>query len=134
MCIRDRDDPDRKAGTHWTVSGEVYDLVTLKPVRGLRLQFRAKSGGASVAAKTDSKGRYEVRLVKTGVEYTMRIKHRKYDGNYVEESGVPFRKQAEFRRMDAYRMFVNSPVLHAPLSPPLNEDAVDHSFVLLPDE
>ncbi len=125
-------DPDHKADTHWTVSGEVYDLVSLKPIPGVRLQFRAKSGGKSVLGKTDSKGRYRVRLIKSGIAYQMKLKHRKYSGDYVEESAVPFRDQAKHRRMDSYRLFLQSPLLHVPLSPPEDEDVVDHSFVLLP--
>ncbi|PCI34747.1 MAG: hypothetical protein COB53_11630, partial [Elusimicrobia bacterium] len=130
----DEDDfTESKVDTHWTVSGNVYNLVSLKPVRGLHLTFVAKSGGKKIKVMTNQKGIYKVRLPKKGKEYTMRLQHRKYDGTYVEESGMPFSQQSRDRRLDHYQTFRQSPILHVPLTPLLREDTIDHSFVMLPD-
>jgi len=123
----------QEVDTHWTVSGDIYDLVSLKPVRGLYLYFQGKSGGKPVKVITDQRGHYSVRLPKEGKVYSLKLKHRKYDGTYVEESSFPFRQQTKSRRIDHYRTFRQAPILHVPLTPLHSEDAIEHSFVMLPD-
>jgi hypothetical protein len=124
----------RKGDDAWTVTGEVYDLVSLKPVSGLRLRFTPKGGGESVDGRTNSKGRYRVVLPKDGTAYVLRLRHRAYSGAYVEEeSGIPFKNQSRSRRLEHYQSFLQAPLLHVPLSPPASIDAVTHSFVMLPN-
>ena len=120
------------AAADWTVSGEVYDLLSLKPVGGALLTFTAGASGGALTAQTGDDGRYTLKLPKAGEKYSLRVRHASYDGVYAEDAGLPFREQGLSRRREFCRTFRRSTVLHVPLSPPLEEDAVEHSFVMVP--
>ena len=130
---RERAVETKQGSDFWKVTGEVYDLISLKPASGARIRFSAKSG-ERVEVKTDSRGRYTAHLKKEAAAYTLTIRHSGHDGSYVEEeTGLPFKAKSRNRRLDDLQTFRQSLLIHAPLSPPPSVDAVKHSLILLPD-
>lgn len=122
-----------RAATHWTVRGEVYDLLQLTPVTGARLTFTSRESGGSAAAVTGPDGRYSVSLAKIeSGGYELSVRHKRYGGGYLEDAQPPFRDQDAAKRREALAAFRDSAVLHVPLLPPLEEDLVEHDLVLLP--
>lgn len=121
-----------RGAAHWTVRGEVYDLLRLSPVSGARLTFTSRDSGGSAAAVTGPDGRYSVALPKLeSGGYELSVRHKRY-GGYLEDAQPPFRDQGEAKRREALAAFSGSAVLHVPLLPPMEEDSVEHDLVLLP--
>jgi len=125
--------PRRPRSTHWTVRGRAYDLETLDPVAGLSLEFTEKLGESVVRARTDSKGRYAVRLPRIDEGgYLLRLKHKAYPDYYLEEASTPFRDLPVAARREALVEARQAKVLHVPLLPPSQGEATEYDLVLPP--
>ena len=122
----------KKADTHWTFSGEVYDLMSLSPVATARVKFKPEGSSTEFATQTGGDGRFTLRVPKKDAPYAVSILHKGYDGAFVEDGSPPFRQQSKALRRDAAQTLRDSPVLHVPLSPPDEDDAAEVTFVMLP--
>ncbi|MFH2202112.1 MAG: carboxypeptidase-like regulatory domain-containing protein [Elusimicrobiota bacterium] len=127
--------PEEKI-TKWTIGGEVYDLLSLKPVKGAQLVFTDKAKGSRYKTKTDAKGRYTIKLPKLKDDgYELVVKHRRYRGVYLEEeTSRPLKRQDRESRLETYDAFSRTAILHVPLLPPEDQHTVRHDLVLLPPQ
>lgn len=117
----------------WSVRGDVYDLLSLKPVSGARVVFTSRTDGKSRSVKTDAKGRYRLKLPKLKEGgYNASVSHAAYRPIFLEEMDPPYRTQKAARREDAAQTAVTSQVLHVPFLPEYEQDEVEYGVVLLP--
>lgn len=115
----------------WTISGQAYDLFSLKPVAGAKVTFQ-DSSGKRYRATTGASGRYRARLPRPlQGGYAISVKRAGYRDDYLEEGDPPFRKQSEGRREDAAYQAAESTVLHVPVT--AGEDgSLREDLVLIP--
>ncbi|MBI4423937.1 MAG: carboxypeptidase regulatory-like domain-containing protein, partial [Elusimicrobia bacterium] len=76
----------------WTFEGQVYDILTLRPVFGATLKFEAQSG-ETAEAETDERGRYQAKVpaLKVG-SYSVQVEHSDSIRRYFDEIDPPFRE------------------------------------------
>jgi len=120
--------------TKWVVGGEVYDLLSLNPVRGAVLVFTDRLKGKRYETKTNSKGRYTIKLPKLKNDgYDLEVRHRSYrKGIYLEEDPArPFKNQDRASRYETHETFRRS-IVHAPLTPAEDETLVRHDLAMFP--
>lgn len=126
-------DPAAEEAEHWLVKGQVYDLLSLKPVRSARLVFTKKSTGQAFTVKAGADGRYSVQLPPGGEGgYELEASHPLYRPSYLEETEPPYKRQSEARRVEAARLIINSEVLHVPLQMPEGASELVYDVVLSP--
>lgn len=117
----------------WKVEGQVYDLFSLKPLPNTRIVFQDKNTGDAHSASTDGKGRYALYLPKVrdgGYEVT--VARRGYSDTFLEEMAPPYRSQSAQRRQEAADQLSESAVLHVPLLPEYEAEAVPYDLILFP--
>lgn len=115
---------------HWAVSGEVYDLKTLAPVAALRVTFTSEDLSPPVRATTGRDGRYAARLPKKSAPYDIAVTKSGTPVEFVEEDSLPYKDQSAKRRLEALSSLRGTPVIHVPISPPVEDDAAEFSFVV----
>lgn len=117
----------------WLVRGEVYDLLSLKPVSGARITFTSRADGKSRAARSDAKGRYRLKLPKLKEGgYDAAVSHPAYRPIFLEEMAPPYSSQKASRREDAANTAVTSQILHVPFLPEHADDEAEYGLILLP--
>lgn len=115
----------------WRVRGRVYDLMTLKPVAGTRLAFRAVEGGKTYRTASGKDGAFALQVPKLDSGgYAVSVSHPVYGKVFLEEASPPFHEQSPARRRDAREMLRSLRVLHVPLLPPRSQDDVEYNVVL----
>lgn len=77
-----------KIPTDWRFNGRVYNMLTLKPVRGAQILFM---GATERTATTDRRGRYSIVLPITDGGYQVFVDHPDYLEEYFDESNPPYR-------------------------------------------
>lgn len=126
-------EPAEAATDQWSVRGQAYDLLSLKPVKGVKLVFTNAATGKSYAAKTGADGRYAVKLPPGGEGgYGLEASHPAYRPSFLEETEPPYKRQSESRRVEAARLIINSEVLHVPLQMPEGASETVYDLVLSP--
>lgn len=119
--------------TRWTLRGQVFDLLSLKPVAGAALTFTDTFSGAAYRAQSDAQGAYVVDVPKgSGAAYQVAVRRRGYKADYLEDSEPTFLTRAPAARREAAREMERSAVLHVPLSPPPEADEAAFNFALVP--
>ncbi|MBI3551899.1 MAG: carboxypeptidase regulatory-like domain-containing protein [Elusimicrobia bacterium] len=118
----------------WTVSGSVYDLLTLRPAAGARLNFENRASGEVFKAKTDAGGHYRVRLPKL-IEggYWVVVSAKGYRGDYLEEASPPYTSRTRAGREDALSEASQTNILHVPIFLD-KEISLEYNLALLPHE
>lgn len=123
----------KDAPSAWVFQGEIYDLIQLTPVRGVRLTFENRNSGKLYRTKSNSKGRYKVRVPKIDRGgYILKIRHRNYDGIYLEDINPPYKQRGVDQRLETLESFSQMAILHVPLLPEKSEKEIRHDLVLLP--
>lgn len=116
----------------WTVRGQAYDLLSLKPIKGVQLIFTS-AAGKNFAAKTGADGRYSIKLPPAAEGgYRLEAAHPGYRPSFLEETDPPYKRQSEARRVEAARLIINSEVLHVPLQMPEGASEAVYDLVLSP--
>jgi hypothetical protein len=84
----------------WIFTGEAYDLITLKPIRGASLYFTSIGGGQPTVGTTDENGRFKMYLPPTppGGGYQLTAKHPDYLDGYIDELASPLKEEDLERR------------------------------------
>lgn len=117
----------------WTLRGQVFDLLSLKPVAGAALTFTDTFSGESYRAQSDARGAYAVEVPKgSGAAYQVLVRRRGFKADYLEDSEPSFLTRAPAARREAAREMERSAVLHVPLSPPPEADEAAFNFALVP--
>lgn len=130
--VREEDDASQ-GRPYWRVSGEVYDLMSLKPIDGVKVVFQDKSTGEAVSAVTDKLGRYKLALPKIHEGgYDITVAKRGYSGAWLEEMTPAYKRQSRERRLEALEQLSGSEVLHVPLLPEYTERSLVYDVVLFP--
>lgn len=115
--------------------GAVYDLLTLRPLAGVRIEFKHKNGPDNWT-KTDAAGHYYIDLEKRILSAQMMVSIERIPGyrkGQLEDSDPPLRERA----LDARKRIVEetSPFDLEPI--PLrfreSDDIVEFNIVLVPD-
>ncbi|TPW21613.1 MAG: hypothetical protein FD126_517, partial [Elusimicrobia bacterium] len=122
--------PVAAVSDHWAVSGEAYDLKTLAPAVALSVTFTSDDLSATVRASTGRDGRYSARLPKKYAPYVVAVAKSGAPVDFVEEDALPYKDQSAKRRLEALSTLRETPVIHVPLSPPAEDDAMEFSFVV----
>jgi len=116
----------------WVVQGKVYDIITLKPVGGVRIVFSDVGTGKEIVTESQGSGRYETELPKVSSGgYRLSVRHPRYSGVYTEEGYTPYHKQSLARRQDAWEMLRSMKIMHVPILPPLEDAGYDHNIVMV---
>lgn len=117
----------------WTLRGQVFDLLSLKPVPGAALTFTDTFSGAAYRVQSDARGAYAVEVPKgQGTAYQVSVRRRGFKTDYLEDSEPTFLSRGPAARREAAREMERSAVLHVPLSPPLEADEAAFNFALVP--
>lgn len=122
--------PVAAVSDHWAVSGEVYDLKTLAPAASLSVTFTPDDLSPPVRATTGRDGRYAARLPKKSAPYAVAVTKSGKPVEFVEEDSLPYKDQSAKRRLDALASLRETPIIHVPLSPPVEDDKAEFSFVV----
>lgn len=118
--------------TSWTVTGKVYELMSLKPAAGVQVVFVESSSDKRFPVSTGVDGRYRLELpFLESSGYKVVVRGRGYRPGYLDEMEPPYFEQALERRQDARELFFNSNVLHVPLTPPEGGGTVEQNLVLV---
>ncbi|MBI3553590.1 MAG: hypothetical protein HY077_13925, partial [Elusimicrobia bacterium] len=99
-----------EAAAIWSFEGQVFDLITLQPVRQAQLVFKVRGNPQDWAVKTDARGRFKTilpPLANGGYELT--ITQSDYLEGYIDEMSPPLR-EAE---LDERRMLAGAAVRNA---------------------
>lgn len=115
---------------HWAVTGEVYDLKSLAPAAALRVTFTPDDLSPPVRVTTGRDGRYSARLPKKSAPYAIALTKAGAPVDFVEEDTLPYKDQSAKRRLDALASLRGTPIIHVPVSPPVEDDAAEFSFVV----
>lgn len=119
--------------TRWTLRGQVFDLLSLKPVPGAALTFTDTFSGAVYRGQSDARGAYAVAVPKgEGTAYQVSVRRRGFKPDYLEDSEPTFLTRGPAARRESAREMERSAVLHVPLSPPLEADEAAFNFALVP--
>jgi len=83
--------PPPPPATYWEFEGQVYDILTLKPVPGVEMTFYSDEGNQQT--KSGETGRFKMRLpaLKSG-GYRLVADHPDYSDEYFDDAGAGFRK------------------------------------------
>lgn len=116
----------------WTIHGSVYDILTLQPAAGARLTFENRSSGEVFKAKTNARGRYQVRVPKL-IEggYWVTVSAKGYSGAYLEEASPPYPQRTRAGREEAALEAAQTQILHVPITLD-KETSLEYSAALLP--
>jgi hypothetical protein len=97
--------PSAKPPREWKFRGEVYDLLTLKPLAGCALTFTDSETNRSIKTRTDSGGRYRaiVPPLSGGRGYSVAIERNGYAPNYLDPSIEGVRDMAAGERKNLAR-------------------------------
>jgi len=127
-------DERNAADDNWRVSGTVFDLVSLSPIRRARLIFTDRQTGRDYPARTDSRGEYQIRLPKLRHGgYALRLRINNREAMYLEDMGPPLRSQTERQRLETVSSFDPSSILHVPILPPFSDSSLRYDLAILPD-
>lgn len=103
-------------GVRWEIEGEVYDLLTLKPVAGASVTFREDPTLPGETVATDATGRYRARVAGSPMKGLIAsFSHPEYQEIFLEETRAPYKRWSLERRRDAYAEALTAEVLHVPL-------------------
>lgn len=112
----------------WSFEGNVYDMLSFKPVNGVVLLFMTQSEEETFEGRTDARGRFKIVLPVRSGGYKLIADHPEYIGEYFDETTPPIRtwSLAKRRQMRAARPS------HAPWA---SKDGapVRRDFVMFPD-
>jgi hypothetical protein len=118
--------------SEWTVSGSVYELLTLRPTADAKLAFEDPSSREVFRVRTDARGRYTVKLPRLGEGgYRVSVAARGFPGTYLEEASPPFASRTPAAREEAAYEASQSRVLHVPIFLD-QESALEYNLALLP--
>lgn len=90
--------PAAPAAVDWRFEGKVSDILSMKPVRGAVLLFMTQAEDETFEARSDAKGRFEVKLAARKDGYKLVIDHPEYIAEYFDETEPPYRSWTQARR------------------------------------
>lgn len=82
----------------WRFEGKVSDILSMKPVKGAVLLFMTQAEDETFEARSDDKGRFEVKLAARKDGYKLVIDHAEYIADYFDETEPPYRTWTQARR------------------------------------
>lgn len=90
--------PPPVAAAEWSFEGTVYDMVFVKPVKGISLLFMTQNEEETFSAKTDHKGRYKITLPARPGGFKLMADHPDYIDGYFDETDPPYKSWTMERR------------------------------------
>ena len=100
------------------------------PAAALGVTFTPEDPAPPVRATTGRDGRYTARLPKKSAPYAITLTKAGASVDFVEEDTLPYKDQSAKRRLDALASLQGTPIIHVPVSPPVEDDAAEFSFVV----
>lgn len=82
----------------WTFEGRVYDMMSLKPVKGAVLLFMTQSEEETFEANTDDQGRYRIVVPSRPRGFKIVVDHVDYISEYFDEADPPYRSWTTAKR------------------------------------
>jgi len=96
--------PPPAAVTEWRLRGAVYDLTTLKPIRGAQLTFADETTNRTITTRSDSAGRYRVIVPPLdGRGYAVAVDKNGYAPNYLDPGTEGVREKEASERKSIAR-------------------------------
>jgi hypothetical protein len=125
--------PPLNSQSQWAFYGRVYDLITLRPVAGVQLNFQSTSNGGGMQARTDEHGRFLVVLPRlSSGSYEIRGSHPKYASPVLYEPDIPYAKLPLAQRRDIARSAQDGDMTLPPLSDVAGEESLLRNLFLAP--
>lgn len=112
----------------WRFEGKVSDILSMKPVKGAILLFMTQAEDETFEARSDEKGRFEVKLTARKDGYKLVIDHAEYIADYFDETEPPYRTWTQSRRR---QLRAAKPVHKAWIAP--SSDPVRRDVLLFPE-
>jgi hypothetical protein len=121
----------------WTLRGRVYDLLTLKPVAGIRVsvQILGADGGVypSTVVTTEHEGRYSVALNRqTSGSYGFVAVDGGFANAMFYESDIPYRTLSAADRRDMAEGARNGDVPQAGITDVVGESSIRRDLFVVP--
>jgi hypothetical protein len=121
---------NKSVDKRWVVSGTIYDLLTLKPVPSVRIRFSARGTGRMHSTRTDTRGRYALKLPALGPGYDVDIRHPYYGEVYLEEGSPAYKTRTIERRREERDIMYSVEIVHLPLMLEGKKRTVRHDLVV----
>lgn len=90
--------PAAPVAVEWHFEGKLSDILSMKPVKGAVLLFMTQAEDETFEARSDAKGRFEVKLAARRDGYKLVIDHAEYIADYFDETEPPYRSWTQARR------------------------------------
>jgi hypothetical protein len=125
--------PPLESSTQWAIYGRVYDLITLRPVAEVQLNFQANAGGGAGYAQTDEYGRFAAVLGRLPEgSYEIHASRPDYASSVLYEPDIPYSKLSLEARREMAQTALEGDIPLPPLTDVTGDDSMRRDLFLVP--